>query len=136
MKKYVVGILIDKSYERVLLIRKRRPWWQDGRLNGVGGHIEEGESAYEAMCRECKEECNLEIYNWLELGTISDEENFKVYYFCSTVDNFSNVKTLTDEIVELIPLEYLNYRNIVPPTDVFIRLSMSPTYLPVNLIKR
>lgn len=39
---YVCGFLFDRSFENVLLIRKNRPEKQKGRLNGVGGKVEEG----------------------------------------------------------------------------------------------
>ena len=68
--KYVVGIVYNK--ENVLLISKKRPTWQAGMLNGIGGKIEPGENPLQAMIRECKEECNLDIENW-ESGTAFPE---------------------------------------------------------------
>ncbi len=43
MKTMVAGFLFDESRERVVLIKKQKPEWQSGRLNGVGGKIEPGE---------------------------------------------------------------------------------------------
>jgi hypothetical protein len=37
--EYVVGFAFDTD-GRVALIRKNRPEWQAGRLNGIGGHVE------------------------------------------------------------------------------------------------
>jgi hypothetical protein len=43
----------------VLLIRKAKPDWMKGKLNGVGGKIEQGESVYEAQAREVLEETGI-----------------------------------------------------------------------------
>ena len=61
---YVAGFLIDADRDAVLLIRKRRPSWQAGRLNGVGGKIEAGETPAQAMRREFREEASLDISSW------------------------------------------------------------------------
>lgn len=58
--RYVVGFAFDERGDHVLLIEKRRPEWQSGRLNGIGGHVEEGENGHEAMVREFEEETGLE----------------------------------------------------------------------------
>jgi 8-oxo-dGTP diphosphatase len=44
MNKYVVGFLFNSDTNKVCLIKKNRPQWQKGRLNGVGGHIEDGKA--------------------------------------------------------------------------------------------
>lgn len=44
----------------MVLIRKVKPDWQAGKLNGVGGKIEIGESATIAMAREFREETGVE----------------------------------------------------------------------------
>lgn len=66
MKKYVVGFLVCEDTKNVLLIRKARPDWQRGKLNGVGGHIEPADDEHPhftadlvAMVREFKEETGL-----------------------------------------------------------------------------
>ncbi len=54
-QEYVVGFLQDAG-RQVLLLRKNRPAWQAGHLNGVGGKVEPGERPHEAMAREFHEE--------------------------------------------------------------------------------
>ena len=68
---YVAGFLFDAEKSRVALIRKSKPAWQRGKLNGIGGKIEAGESAIEAMIREFREETghtHEEWRNFLEMG--------------------------------------------------------------------
>ena len=60
--KYVVGFLHDGK--NVVLVKKNRPKWQKGKLNGPGGKIELNESAEAAMTREFLEETGLRINNW------------------------------------------------------------------------
>jgi len=59
MKKYVVVIVFDGRLENVLLVRKMRPEWQKGLLNGPGGSVEDGESFLVASRRELSEETGL-----------------------------------------------------------------------------
>ena len=56
---YVCGFLFWR--EEVLLVRKTRPAWQAGLLNGVGGHVEGGETWARAMRREFWEETGLDV---------------------------------------------------------------------------
>ncbi len=56
---YVVGFYYLGS--SVLLIRKNRPEWQKGKWNGVGGHIEAGETSVQAMRREFREETGTDV---------------------------------------------------------------------------
>ena len=59
---YTLGFLFNNDFSKVVLIRKDSPIWQAGRLNGVGGHVEKGESAAVCMYREFHEEI---WYNYL-----------------------------------------------------------------------
>jgi len=73
MTKYVAGLLFSPSREHVLLIRKNRPAWQAGKLNGIGGHIEEGEIPLAAMMREFKEETGMSVKNWKHFCKLSGD---------------------------------------------------------------
>jgi hypothetical protein len=59
-RRYVVGFMFDFAFERVALIRKRKPIWQAGKLNGIGGKIEANETREEAMRREFIEEAGFD----------------------------------------------------------------------------
>lgn len=56
LKHYVCGFMFNADYSNVALVRKSKPNWQRGRLNGIGGKIEKGETADVAMAREFFEE--------------------------------------------------------------------------------
>jgi 8-oxo-dGTP diphosphatase len=67
---YCLGFLFSKSRDRVVLIKKTKPDWQAGKLNGIGGKIEDNESSVEAMVREFAEETGLHVPEeaWTRVG--------------------------------------------------------------------
>jgi len=54
---YTCGFLFWR--DEVLLVRKTRPDWQAGLLNGIGGKMERGEEPLPSMVREFREETGL-----------------------------------------------------------------------------
>ena len=71
MTNYVAGFLIDREARQIALIRKNRPEWQAGQLNGIGGHIEPGEVPREAMRREFMEETGFDSSLWEHFADVS-----------------------------------------------------------------
>lgn len=59
MIRYCLGFAFCGDH--VVLVRKARPDWQAGRLNGVGGKVEPGENERDAMAREFREEACLVV---------------------------------------------------------------------------
>lgn len=94
---WVVGFLFSGNLRRVVLIEKKRPEWQKGLLNGVGGKIELGETPRDAMRREFREETGVDIEEWREFC----ELRFKLgtVYFFAAVYN-ADIKSVTDEKVD------------------------------------
>lgn len=91
--RYIVGFLFRDERE-VLLIEKARPAWQVGRLNGVGGHVEPDEVAYDAMVREFEEETGWAVSTWEHFATLIGDDSdagrlaaggtaFEVVFFAS-----------------------------------------------------
>lgn len=101
MTKYVMGFMFDQRTNEVVLIRKNRPAWQAGKLNGVGGHIEEGETPSECMSREFLEETGVKIEpeQWAQFAVMFDPA-FEVYCFYAHGDSWL-CRTTTDEEVVL-----------------------------------
>jgi len=66
MKFYVLGFIFNRSKNEVLLIEKKRPKWQAGYWNGIGGKIEPkfDKTPLAAMRRECEEETGSSGYMW------------------------------------------------------------------------
>jgi len=105
MQTYACGFLFSRDRTRVLLIRKRRPAWQAGRLNGVGGKIEPGEAPADAMRREFREEANLDIPDWQEVLTLTGGDDagsgiaWRGHFFRAFGD-IDAARALTDEPLE------------------------------------
>jgi len=74
MQNYVVGFPLNIDGDETILIKKKRPKWQKGYFNGVGGHIEKDETPAEAMSREFLEEA----------GALINPENWTCYIVLST----------------------------------------------------
>lgn len=73
MKRYVLGFYLTRS--GAILIQKTKPEWQKGKWNGLGGHIEVGESPVAAMVREFEEEAGFQTVaaDWREIGVLSQD---------------------------------------------------------------
>jgi 8-oxo-dGTP diphosphatase len=96
--KYCLGFAFSLDRSKVLVIRKKRPAWQAGRLNGIGGKLEAGETALLAMQRECQEETGLNIPDWEYFATI-ESPHFEVTCFRAFTDDIYGAVSLTDEKV-------------------------------------
>jgi ADP-ribose pyrophosphatase len=61
--------LLDKKRSKVLIAMKKRGFGV-GKLNGVGGKVEKGESIENALLRETREEVNVEIKEFEKVAVI------------------------------------------------------------------
>lgn len=107
--RYVAGFMFDADFNYVALIRKNKPEWQRGKLNGIGGKIEEGETALQAMVREFAEETATETAcsQWERFCTLrsrdESENPWSVAFFACTGD-VNKLKTNESEPIEIIGL--------------------------------
>ena len=117
---HVLGLIFDNSNSQILLIKKNRPLFMKGLLNGIGGKIEENESSLEAISRETKEETNLDLKpeHWTYVGdyhNLSYTFNIDIY---ATNTDISKSSSLTDEILgiykikDVIQNTHLNVTNL------------------------
>jgi len=123
-EQYVLGFYFDKQRENVVLIRKNRPEWQRGFLNGVGGKIEPGEEPRDAMIREFKEEARSIVLDWSYFGIIS-EESLDVHCFKAS-GSLSKIGSTGDELIFKVPIfELLNPTcNILPDANWLIHSAL------------
>lgn len=103
MKRYVVGFLFDKK-GNVALIHKLRPKWQRHRFNGIGGHIEPGETPHAAMVREFKEETGAMVRQWHEFVVVKGSD-YRLHCF-SAHKGGVKLKSVTDEQPLWYPLAF------------------------------
>jgi 8-oxo-dGTP diphosphatase len=85
---YVCGFYFSRDLDQVLLIRKAKPDWMEGRYNGIGGKIEPGEFPKDAMAREFEEEADFKMpaTEWREFVYLRGEPrhgSYGVHFFYS-----------------------------------------------------
>lgn len=84
-EEYVCGFAF--SGQKVALVTKSKPEWQRGKLNGVGGKVEETDVGLtEAMRREFEEETCLLIEEWEHFLTLHTK-GVHVHFFRTEVGN-------------------------------------------------
>ena len=115
MKNYVCGFYFDHRLNRVVLIWKNKPAWQAGKLNGVGGKIEQGETPYEAMIREFKEETGIHHTDWKSLIRLSGYD-WVVFFFCAIGEakEFEYAETKEDEEVAKMDVDRMDDYDHIP----------------------
>jgi 8-oxo-dGTP diphosphatase len=96
----VAGFLFERQggdNYRVLLVEKKRPPWQEGLLNGVGGKVEAGEEPLMAMHREFVEETGIkDAYPW-RLFCTEVGRDYVVHFYCAFVDEFPDYRAFNDK---------------------------------------
>lgn len=124
-KSYVCGFAFSEDGDLVYLIEKKRPNWQLGCLNGIGGGVDIDEEPINAMVREFEEETGVTTKQdeWILLEThdncLDDVRVIVNFYAIKLSELGHNTPcTKTDEIVlryrwkDTTPNEWLLYRAI------------------------
>lgn len=109
MIEYAVGFV--HTDDLVALIRKDRPEWQAGFLNGIGGKLEKDETPLEAMIRECKEEAGRYVGPWEHFLTL-EGTTARVFCFAVYDEDEEHIWKLTQQPGESEPIEVHNMANL------------------------
>lgn len=117
MQQYVVGFIFDHDREHVVLVHKRRPTFQAGLWNGVGGKVDAHETSYSAMQRECAEECDLHISDWQLCAHVCGD-SYQIDFWSATSD-LLGAKSCTDELVQVHHVDAVRQ---LPTLDNFLML--------------
>jgi 8-oxo-dGTP pyrophosphatase MutT (NUDIX family) len=114
----VVGFAF--KIDRVVLIQKLRPEWQAGHLNGIGGKIEDGECAKDAMVREFEEETGVRVEApyWTWTQTIDFPNGVKLFCYATRLNKFHQVRTIEDEPVFELPINFVMGLKPHPALDI------------------
>lgn len=109
---YVVGFYFNEDLSKVALLRKTKPDWQKGLLNGPGGKKKASEDPAEAMYREMVEETGAHVLVWKYVGVLSPEANVKVFYFAAK--GKQQMQSMPDEPVDWYSVDKLMDLPVVP----------------------
>lgn len=125
MKQYVLAFIFNKDLDSVWLIKKNKPEWQKGCLNGIGGKIERGERPIDAMERELREETGIRLPGVDPLmsvgrmqGINNDGEDFQVFIYASVVDD--RLESKETEEVSLYKLEDVKKHRVIGNVPMLI----------------
>ena len=129
--RYVLAFAFDLTGQ-VALIKKNRPDWQRGRLNGIGGKIEDGELPSMAMAREFEEETGVSVHpaSWQLRGTMKGQSSFHIDVFTVKAPQIARVSTVGDELVALYKPEHLLPSRCIENVPALIALCMIPVAEP------
>lgn len=76
----VAIVIVNQSGQILSLLRSESDNWKPLHWGLPGGHIDEGETPFEAAIRETKEECNLDV-NPIYADSIVTDENYRIYLY-------------------------------------------------------
>ena len=129
---YVVGFLFSNDRRWVTLIEKKRPDWQAGKLNGVGGKVEKGEAINDAMVREFREGTGVSTKwtDWEEFALLRGDHGAVYIFRALNTEHFFLAKTTTNEPIRQPLVKHLfdfdtPYQTI-PNLPVLLRLALMP----------
>jgi 8-oxo-dGTP diphosphatase len=124
-KWYVVGYMFSPDFSKIVLIRKNRPSWQYGLLNGVGGKVEKDEDPLGAMSREFFEETGIWHTDWKTICTL-DFPEARVWFFWTVSPAYDKVQTQTDESVGIhVVRDLQDYTDLVHNANWIIAMALS-----------
>lgn len=101
-QRYCVGFLFDPTLSKVVLLRKTKPAWQAGLINGVGGKVGDtilDETPLAAIHREFKEEAGMDGLDWKPYLTLKTPHS-EIYFF-RAVGNVHKASTQLEEEVSV-----------------------------------
>lgn len=131
MTHATLGFVFTADLKKVLLIKKSRPHWQVGKINGLGGKCEGEESVEDCISREVSEEANLKIppKKWKKIATLSWQEWNVTILTAIWSGSLKEAESLTDEQVSWCKVAQLP-QNVMSNLTWLIPLSIDKLTTP------
>lgn len=126
--QYVLGFLFSSDRKHVALIRKNKPDWQKGKLNGIGGKIEPfDKTSLDAMIREFREEADVLVVDWQPFAELSRVGETDTCVFCFRAFGEVSLRSATDELVAWQPVNKLDKSACLPNLRWLVPLALDET---------
>jgi ADP-ribose pyrophosphatase YjhB (NUDIX family) len=128
VKEWCLGFIISEDDDSVVLLRKGQTM-HVGMWNGLGGKLEDKESAHDAMVRECKEESGLTIKEWTLVGYLRgtvDGNPWRVFvYVAPSTERINEITADWANKASLdtpykIRIDSLAYMSLAPHTELLV----------------
>lgn len=136
---YVLGFAFDKEAHKVVLIEKKRPHWQYGSFNGLGGKMDTNEPVEEAMAREFNEEAGVILIrkHWDCFGVMKFPTD-KVYLLRAFHDMSMYARTKTDEKVGIFDVVDVMTGKIpiIPNLRILIPMATDRNHVFVDMLMK
>jgi len=132
VKDYCLGFGFDYDGD-VLLIRKNKPAWMAGKLNGLGGAVEPGETPRDAMVREFNEECGIltRHEDWTAFAVMEfPKTGDRVFCFASILQGIMDgvYETTTAELVNLFEQNIVRFNDALPNLKWLVPLAWASVH--------
>lgn len=132
MKKYSLGFAFDQKLEHVVLIEKTHPSFLAGKLNGLGGKLEDKDNGFLMRChrREFFEECGLptDDGSWRYFAKFFQRfGDFEVFcYYAILLDSMiESVCSMTEEKVAIYRVQDIPGLPVMPNLRWLIPMAIS-----------
>lgn len=135
-----LGVSLGFAFDdlgRVALIQKNRPAWQAGHWNGIGGKEEPRDgTVYGCMEREFFEETGVYIpaIDWTLVGIMTGKVGWKVHIFKTVSPAVREVRTMTDERVDLFTERTARQLDLIDNLPLFFELCKLKPSPPSNSV--
>jgi len=103
--EYVAGFMFSHDNSYLGLIKKTKPEWQKGKLNGIGGKIEVNETPLEAMIREFREETGYHHEAWDKFCMLKGD--WGTVYFFKAHGDLTQLNTMEEEEIKVLSVEHI-----------------------------
>lgn len=132
----VVGLCFDLSRQFVAMVHKRSgPPCVIGNWNGVGGKIDPGETAVQAMAREFKEETGVAVpvAEWNQFATLIADD-YDLHFFWAATGDVFQCRTVEKEPIKVWDAaEIIGERNLMHNMRWMIPFLQDYDMIPHNL---
>lgn len=136
---YVCLFIVDRRRDLVLLVRKTKgPPAVVGKLNGIGGKVNPGESSQAAARRECLEECGLAL-PFHQPRVILQGTGWSVHFYLEDLPvhvSYTDVPSENDvgEAMQFFPLSDLSRLDVVPNVQWLLPFCLDDQVMPITVV--